>query len=462
MKRILLIIYIALGIQKGKTQVLYNNGATITISTGSSVWVNGNTQIQGGSTLTNNGTFTVTGNINNNATMAAYNTGTLVFNGAAAQALSGSAGYYAKNMTVNNGSGVTLNTSLKVDGTISFSNGIVNVPDITKPLIFTGNALASGASNTSHINGYVVKEGAGNFIYPVGDGVSYQQIAVNATVNISGIRVKYNSSNAGSASFTGAPPLLYYNTFEHWDVTPLSTATGAVTIYWDNYKNAGIGNITDLRVAHLQGGFWLNEGAASVTGTTGAGSVTSNAISTWSPFTLGSISTNSTLPVNWLSVTGNINSNKQQVINWRVSEYNVSHYQVEKSINGSNFRSIANLTGKGNGENSYTYTDSSVIERIAYYRIKQSDIDDKFTYSSIIRLSDQAHDGLMVYPTPFEQSFTIISPIGQTARLVSMDGKLIQVLQLKAGSNLISAGQLSKGTYILRTANNAAQKIIKQ
>lgn len=154
---------------------------------------------------------------------------------------------------------------------------------------------------------------------------------------------------------------------------------------------------------------------------------------------------------------------KQPTINWRVSEYNVSDYQIEKSSNGNSFAGITTIAGKGNGENNYnyTYTDPTVLQNIAYYRIKQSDLDGKFSYSSVIKLSAQSNGGLTIYPTPFKESFTVISPIAQTARLMSIDGRIIKALQLKEGNNLINASQLSKGIYTLTTANDPAQNIIK-
>lgn len=461
MKKFLFIVIFVLVTQLGNTQTLYNNGATFTLSTGSAVWVNGNTQIQNGSTTTNNGTFTITGHLTNNATMAAYNTGTIVFSGTQTQELNGSSSYLANHLTINNGAGITLDNSIRINGTASFNNGIANVPDIAKPAVFTSSATVASVSNASHINGYVVKEGIGNFAYPVGDGIRYQPVDVNATANGAGIRVVYNRADAGTAPFTGATPLLYYNTLEHWNITPLSTATGTVTIYWNDYQNVGIGNTADLRVAQLTGGAWLNQNANNTTGSVATGSVTSSMLSTWGPFTLGSMSITSTLPVNWLSVNGTVPANKQPVINWRVNEYNVSSYQVEKSNNGNSFTKIATLAGKGYGENQYTYTDPLVLQQTAYYRIKQSDFDGQFSYSAVLKLSGTPNAGLLVYPIPFKESFTVVSPATQIAQITSVTGKVLQTFQLKQGSNFINTMSLTNGLYILRTADNNIKKIIK-
>lgn len=462
MKKIILLILCGLIAQHMQAQVLYNNAATLAITSNSTVHVNGDAQIQSGSTITNNGTFKVTGNFINNTTMATYNAGSLVFEGTAAQVLSGTATYYANNVTVNNAAGITLNALLRVDGTVTFTSGIITASDNSKPITFTSTATVAGAKNASHVNGFVVKEGTGSFTYPTGDGTRYQPVGVNPSANASGIRVKYNTGSAGTGTFTGGTPLLYFNTLEHWELTPLSTATAAVTIYWDDYNNIGIGNTANLRVAHKSGSNWLNEGVASVSGTAASGSVTSNAISTWSPFSLGSVSASSTLPVTWLSATASLDARKQALLNWSVREQNVRNYEVEKSNDGRSFANISILNSKGNGVNDYSYQGSDVLQSSTYYRIKQTDFDGRFSYSTVLKLYAQQQGGLTVYPTPFKDGFTVVSPAKQIARLTSTDGKLIKTVTLKAGTNFVDAGTLQKGIYILATEHNAAQKIIKE
>ncbi|MCC6286948.1 MAG: T9SS type A sorting domain-containing protein [Chitinophagaceae bacterium] len=462
MKKLTLLFFSWMIIPLIQAQSLYNNAATLTITNGSTVYIKGDAQVQTGSTITNNGTLNITGNFINNATMAAYNAGSLIFEGTATQVVSGNATYYTNNMTINNAAGVTLNALLRANGIVTFTKGIVTGTDNTKPLTFTASATISGASNASHVNGFVVKEGTGNFIYPTGNGTRYQPVAINATANANGIRVKYNAANAGSGAFTGTTPLLYYNTLEHWELTPLTGATGSVTIYWDDYNNVGIGNTADLRVAHLSGGNWLNEGVASVSGTIASGNVTGNVISSWGPFSLGSVSASSTLPVSWLSITGSLNAQKQAMINWSVREQNIRNYNVEKSDDGRSFTNIAALNSKGGGDNNYEYLGRDILQNISYYRIKQTDLNGKFSYSSVVKLYPQQQTELIVYPTPFRENFTVISPARQTARIFTTNGRLIKIIQLKPGTNYVGTGTLQKGIYILAVENHVAQKIIKE
>jgi Secretion system C-terminal sorting domain len=368
---------------------------------------------------------------------------------------------------VNNAAGVTLNTTLKVDGIATFTNGNITTT-ITNPIVFTSNGTVTGASDASHVNGYVVKEGTGAFTYPVGDGTRYQQCAVNLTANGTGMQVKYNTTDAGAGTFTiggtEATALIAYNKLEHWDIAPLSTATGTVTMHWDNYNNAGIVNISDLKCAHKVGANWLNEGTAG-TGTIGAGSITSNSISSWSPFTLGSV-VNSTLPLRWLNINGNLNTQKQAVINWQVQETNVANYIVEKSTDGRTFATVGNISSIGNGTNNYSFTDAQAINGVTYYRIKQIDVDSRFSYSSIIKLSNNQIGSLSIYPNPVTDKATLQFSdnklLNTTAKLTDMNGRQVSTIAIKNNFEIIDMSKLPTGIYMLKLADGTVQKIIKE
>src|SRR5690606_35222460 len=121
------------------------------------------------------------------------------------------------------------------------------------------------------------------------------------------------------------------------------------------------------------------------------------------PFTLGSINNLSTLPVSWLQLSGSLNANKQASISWQVNESNVADYQVEKSADARQFTAIGQLNSKGDGSNSYSFTETDLLTANAYYRIKQTDMDGRYAYSPIIRLqgSEAINDKITVFPIPF-------------------------------------------------------------
>ncbi len=469
MTKIFLTAAFLIATQITQAQLYSNNGATLFVNNGAILQINGGVQFESGGTFTNNGTVTVNGNIVNNQVMSAANAGTLIFNSTAAQTLSGTAAFFAKDVVVNNANAVTLNTALKVDGVFSFTNGIVNAATTTNAVIFTTNASLSGTNtpnDASHVNGFVVKEGTGSFTFPVGDGTTYQKVDVNPTANATGIRVKYNATDAGAGTYTNtgteATALVRYNALEHWDITPLTIATGTVTMYWDAYKNVGIANTAHLKVAHKVGTNWLNEGGVS-TGAISAGSVTSNSISTWSPFTLGSINNLSALPLQWLSLTGTINASKQAVINFNVHENNVANYIIEKSIDGRAFFAIANLNSKGNSQNNYQYVEALVLEGVKYYRIKQIDNNGSFSYSSIVKLANNDKRIFSVYPNPTQNNININNvALGKTLTITDVKGKILQIQKIIANSFTLDISSYQSGVYFIKTNDGTNQKIIKQ
>jgi hypothetical protein len=181
MKKIITISFALLLTYVAQAQ-LYNNGATLSIGTGGVLQVNTDLTNKSGSNLVNNGSLNIKGNVTNDQTMSAANNGTWALVGTSPQTLSGTAAYLVKNLTVNNAAGVTLSKSLKADGEVTFQSGIVAASSNSEPLALTSNGTIStttAPSNTSHVNGYVQKEGTGAFDFPVGDGTRYQKIGIN-------------------------------------------------------------------------------------------------------------------------------------------------------------------------------------------------------------------------------------------------------------------------------------------
>ncbi|KYP14505.1 T9SS type A sorting domain-containing protein [Flavihumibacter sp. CACIAM 22H1] len=446
----------------------YNNNATVHIGNTATLFVKGSFTNAGTTPLfDNNGTLQITGNIQNSQVFSNHK-GSLVLQGNAVQTVNGTAAWRCQHLTINNGNTLHLNTPLEVSGTAQFISGIVTTLSKDHPLLFTATGNHSSASDQSHVNGFVVKLGTGVFSYPVGDGIKLQKIDINSSINSNGMRVQYLPSDAGILPFgpggAGANLLKYYNEAEHWNVEPLGTATGKLTLYWDDYNNAGIASIADVRVAHKTNTHWLNEDATAVSGTIFAGSVTSGTISNWSPFTLGSISSNSTLPLVWISFQGRLTANKNAQLNWSVNEYQVAGYSVEKSTDGRSFKTIAQLQGKGDGTNSYSFLDHSLEEEPVFYKIKQTDQDGRFSYSPAIQLRPftVSNSQPVVYPNPFNAGFTVTTNKAEKLRLLGSDGKLLQQYQLQAGTNYLPAATLCRGHYLLQFENGKIIQVTKQ
>lgn len=454
----------------GIAQVLYNNGSTITITSGGSLTVRGGFTNAATSFVTNKGSFSVSGNTLNNGTISAPAVSTLRFNGTTAQTISGSSPLSAKDVEIANAFGVTLNTALNVDGAMTFTSGVITATSSTAPVIFSANGtVANTPTDASHIDGFVQKLGTGAFTFPTGDPTKYQPVGIALSANGSGMTARYYGTDAGSATFgsggASATPLVAYNSAEYWDLAPVSTAAGTVTIYFDGYKNSRIASTSDLRVAHKTGGQWLNEGGIP-SGVVSNGSVTSSSISTFSPFTLGSISSSSPLPVTLIAFSGAAEGNTSR-LDWQTGMEDVgSSFSIERSANGASFESIGTVTGKGRGSR-YTFYDRRPLELSAYYRLVTTDAASARAYSQvvIIRHSSTQRGGITISPVPARSEVMIQSTnkalTGTIAQVLDAQGAAVASFSLQE-RQILNIDSWATGMYILRLADGTAIRLNKQ
>lgn len=153
-------------------------------------------------------------------------------------------------------------------------------------------------------------------------------------------------------------------------------------------------------------------------------------------------------------------------LNWQVENETAltDRYEVERSLNGIDFKSIATIGPKNNGRsaNSYTSTDadlSTIHSGVIYYRIKQTDKDGQFIYTEIksIRLDAKAFSA-SIFPNPVRSKaylsidLTENSPI--TITLNDANGKLLKNIQVQGLKGInkkeVDMSNLSSGNYLLR------------
>lgn len=175
------------------------------------------------------------------------------------------------------------------------------------------------------------------------------------------------------------------------------------------------------------------------------------------------------LPVRLLSFSGSYNGN-DALLNWETeAEVNFSHYEIERSSNGSDF----NFTGKvaaqaGASRKQYNYSDNiGTSGNIFYYRLKMVDLDGKFKYSNaiVIRRDAKSINGISISPNPVIGSgnATLRLSSGKTGkadiRIIDMAGKIVlqQQCRLSQGINSISinnTNRLQSGIYTIQVLNN--------
>ena len=466
MKKLIVIFFLIGTLEQLNAQVV-QNAASLYVSSGGTLFVSGAT-VNAGSII-NAGTFRTNGNISNNSTFTNSTGGTLQLSGSG-QSLDGSTPIFVGDLVLGND--ITLTTLLKVEGTVGFGSGIVTANDPLAPLVFASSADYTGVTNASHVNGYVVREGTGSFTYPVGDGTRYQPILLDLTANDQGMQVRYLSADAGAATFTttGASAIAIesYNNQEYWDVSPKGIATGKVTLLRDDYKNSSVTNSSNfnvLKVAHKTSAGWQNEGGI-FNGTSSSGSITSEILSSWSPFTLGAIP-ESALPVTlaWFSA---IKEESTSLLSWRTtSEVNSEKFDVHRSTDGKNWTVIGSVAAVNSGKalQSYKFTDALPSTGQNLYRLKMIDLDGSFAYSRIQNVVFAELSVMMAYPNPSSGLTTVQlgkNNIGGQASLINAFGRILRKINIDHEAVSVDLGSLAAGVYLLQAPDGKTLKVVKQ
>jgi hypothetical protein len=178
------------------------------------------------------------------------------------------------------------------------------------------------------------------------------------------------------------------------------------------------------------------------------------------------VSAGVTLPVTWQSFTAWKHPNSVE-LNWSTaSEQNTKDFEVQYSTNTQDWSVLGSVTAAGNSSTTkdYNFTHNSPLKGSIYnyYRIKQNDLDGKFSYSKIVSIIyDEPGNDVMLYPNPVRDVITIFLAESQQLRLLNMAGATVWHGNMAAGRNQLSVSHLPKGVYVLQTIKGPQQIIIQ-
>ncbi len=172
------------------------------------------------------------------------------------------------------------------------------------------------------------------------------------------------------------------------------------------------------------------------------------------------------LPVTWLSLNGVLNDAGKATISWKVQEQQVANYSVERSIDGVQYSVIGSLVSQGDGEHSYEWEESIALVGKASYRVKQTDIDGRSTYSKVIHLQSDRRGLVSFYPNPVRITATLNVTdkelIGTTAILYDGTGRALQRILVTQSVTTIYMDKYNKGVYTLRLKGGQSIRIVKE
>lgn len=311
-----------------------------------------------------------------------------------------------------------------------------------------------------------------NFCSLVSDGVPSISIANGSTT--SGCTISGSASPWVFADPSSSAPIGWYfdtdndgNVNNNYGINgdcsspPSTGAAGPYTLTFSFCFRATVCNVPVGGTIQSPSFSIFGDGQSGSWNSTACGTPANNTPSAWNGISGGLV-----LPVNWISQTANVITPDLSKISWKVSEMDVYSYEIEKSLNGRDFTTIAAIPSTGNGEHTYSFIDNQFANKTSYYRIKQMDRSGAYSYSAIMSVRAVKNDfKLVVYPNPATSATTIyISDskyLNTNVLLTDMAGKIMQKIKIEGNSNLLNLANIPSGTYLLRFVDGTVSKIIK-
>ena len=449
---------------------------SVLVATGSYAQVqnNGNLRIHASGQLGLFGDFTNNGSFTNNL-------GTITAAGTNAQTFDGTAVIQANNFTMNKASNtVQLDNELQVSGTFTFTSGVLlsdHADNASEFVHFLDGSTHTGASNSSHIDGVIRKTGDDAFTFPTGDNNLLRSPAISAPANATDHFTAHYSATDPDGLYSRSAldgVLDHVSACEFWILDRTGGSSDVeVSLSWAS-NSCGVTNLCDLEVARWDGSQWTTEGNGGTTGTTTAGTLVSgascttpSAVTNFSPFTLGSTSSENPLPVGMLNFDAHVVERTVHLTWTTVTEIENEYFLVERSRDALEWGFVSQIPGAGNSttEINYADIDEHPYMGTSYYRLRMVDFNGNSTFSDVraVNLNSLDNTELIAYPNPTRGIVTITGTAEnlKQARIIDVLGQELnnEISVLGSNDNLIilDLSTLSTGTYYVLTGNTTTK-----
>lgn len=388
------------------------------------------------------------------------------------------------------GSPIILTSDLIIKDSLVLSTGNIKTSNDAL-LIIEKDAFIKGGDSDSYVEGPMMKIGQPkdeSFIFPIGDENNYAPLMITPDAT--------KDDGQYTAQYYSDPPpfgLIHLSidnksNTEYWELTKSSgTPDSDITLSWYDAATQGINNLDDLVVVGLTPSQTLgndpewksygNGGTTGTIGTNGSGTITNSLASDPPPFgiiyfTYGSTTVMNSLPVDLTSFQA-VQQNSHAYLQWETaSEINTSHFSIERSIDGIDFKSIGNVQGNGDAVIAHQYTFKDIIpeDGVNYYRLKIVDHDNTFEYSNIEVIKFEATPAIQLFPNPVKKTIQLegFDPNLKNVQLEILDrnGQLIfnHNISINDGKLQVPVEAVNiqnPGTYFLRVIGQGQSHVIK-
>ncbi|HND88972.1 MAG TPA: hypothetical protein PK971_11620, partial [Saprospiraceae bacterium] len=386
--------------------------------------------------------------------------GTLLLSGGNAQTITGAGTVDANTITINKSANeVTLSSlpqQLWAHLNLTLTNrNIVLGNEVLR--LLSGGTLSGGSAAS-----YIKTDGTGYFernvnnaetLFPVGNATYNPLWLTNAPT--ADDRFKVRVFDDVLADGTAGAPITTQVVDRTWIV---NETTGGNTITMKAQWNAGDEltgfNRSACYISHYIGPGWSDDTPGAAAGT-GPYTRTRTGITTFSPFALAS---DGQLPIE-LTHFRATPQGPSILLEWATQmERDNAYFAIERSADGQHFQQIGTQLSHGNSRNlqAYTHEDHAPLPGLNYYRLRQVDLDGRFTYSAVVKARMETASSLHLLSTLVSDELRAqcSEPLPSDARwqIVDASGRVLQSGLWVAESTQcpINVSGLAAGQYWLR------------
>lgn len=157
------------------------------------------------------------------------------------------------------------------------------------------------------------------------------------------------------------------------------------------------------------------------------------------------------LPVSFANVKAYQQGTGVKVLWTSLSEINVGRYEIQRSSDAANFKTVGTIATTSNAAKQvdYSFLDARPANGSNYYRIKAIDLDGKETYTATVLVIIKGNAALIIYPNPVKDVLNIQLPGKAALSLINQHGDVV-ISKTIENSGSINVSHLPAGIYYLR------------
>jgi hypothetical protein len=374
----------------------------------------------------NSGSLSIKGNWIKNGSFIP-GTGSVTFNGTAAQSISGIGTTSFTNLIVNNSStGLSLLSPIDVTGSLTMTSGNISSSSLNIISLGVGSAgtlnWTAGTIVGPFKRWYSATTNSGNSsgLFPVGTATNNRWALLEyptapTTAGYLSAEFKAVNPTITSAASNGLPLLDQSNwqveniaSDGYWEFIPTIIDGGNYNLTVRPKAFSGIGSTYDgcriIKSPNNHAAWTLDGVHGSSVGNQGDFTVSRTGMSGFSYFAIGSQNL-SALPIELISLQTKCSNDNTTIISWSTaSEHNSSHFLLESSGDSFNWSNLEIIPAAGNSTSllNYFVLDNRNLSYPIYYQLTQFDSDGKYiTYPIITNscLSINPNE-IDIYPNP--------------------------------------------------------------